>query len=524
MQKQTKTKESGKKMAKKEILSRLNLKDYNNELEQILDRKDFQSQAKNLLLSMFYKLEIGYKDYIAIKKDSLSKEEFLEGLMNIIKEKCNKIELIKPNEEDINEKKHYAIPEENTIACYQNEASILHALLELDKKYFLMQNIESMLKFPLQEMLEEGYELDIKEVITNLDGWSWNNNFDKQDRIDFFLIYEILRILMGNSFMYEWKRDRRERNTNYLNEIRQKSEEIYEQICKYCIACNLNKKDFFNKKLSEAKKEIAKMEDKSKFVEEKYARKTELTDKIKQIDRALASRKILNEEFERRNEKLPEVCKIFSISDLEEILQKEKEQFVKEKDEISLILQPKKYLKKIQGLEEEIDLVENSGYKTATESKNEKQLIDMQLSFIEEFKKILSGAENKKELQNLIYKFRYYIYLPIKVNGQIIEIKDVPELKPELEKFEKKLITKACKQKALIIINQDISYNAKIMQKILNTKQIELSDITAIFTKEKDQISISVFDGDVLDRTESVTKDKEKDFRIKFDKKIKLFI
>ena len=148
----------------------------------------------------------------------------------------------------------------------------------------------------------------------------------------------------------------------------------------------------------------------------------------------------------------------------------------------------------------------------------------MQLIFIENMKKILSLTEDKKTLQDLIYKFRYYIYLPIKINNEIMEIKDIPEIKPELEKLEKKLITKACKQKALIIINQDIGYNAMIMKKIINTRLVELSSITAIFTKVDDNINISIFDGEVQDRIETVKKDKEKDFRIKFDKKIKLFM
>lgn len=43
------------------------LKDYNNLLEEILDRKTFSSIAKNLYLSMIYKLEIAYKDYSRCK-------------------------------------------------------------------------------------------------------------------------------------------------------------------------------------------------------------------------------------------------------------------------------------------------------------------------------------------------------------------------------------------------------------------------------------------------------------------------
>ena len=44
-------------MKKKNILSKINLKDYNNEVEEILEKKNFSSNVKNLLLSMFYKIE-----------------------------------------------------------------------------------------------------------------------------------------------------------------------------------------------------------------------------------------------------------------------------------------------------------------------------------------------------------------------------------------------------------------------------------------------------------------------------------
>ena len=328
-------------MAKKEILARFNFKDYNKELEQVLDGKDFQSQVKNLLLSMFYKLEIGYKDYMTVKKDSISKEAFLENIMYIIREKCDEVELIKPNEENQDEKKYYAYPEEKKIACYQNEASILHAILELGNKSFIIQN-EDVIKNPLQLMLKEGYELDIKEVLTNFDGWAWNNNLDKTDKIDYFLIYELLRIIMGNSFMYDWKRDRRNDN-NYLKEIRKKSRELYEAICKYCIAINPKGKKYTSAELKKIKEELASMENKTVFLKEKYEKKKELTDKLKLIDRIINNNELLKEEFISRNSKLPDESKIFSISDLEEIIETEKNDTIKQNEEVNEILKPKNY-------------------------------------------------------------------------------------------------------------------------------------------------------------------------------------
>ena len=44
-------------MSKDDILTKFKTKDYNNELEEILERKEFSNDVKNLLLSMLYKIE-----------------------------------------------------------------------------------------------------------------------------------------------------------------------------------------------------------------------------------------------------------------------------------------------------------------------------------------------------------------------------------------------------------------------------------------------------------------------------------
>ena len=58
-------------MTKKEFFSKL--KNYNNELEQVLEKKEFSSDIKNLLLGMFYKIEVSYKDYQNLAKTVFGK-------------------------------------------------------------------------------------------------------------------------------------------------------------------------------------------------------------------------------------------------------------------------------------------------------------------------------------------------------------------------------------------------------------------------------------------------------------------
>ena len=47
---------------KENLLGKIVQKDYNNELEKDIETKDFDEVVKNLLLSIFYKVEISYKD------------------------------------------------------------------------------------------------------------------------------------------------------------------------------------------------------------------------------------------------------------------------------------------------------------------------------------------------------------------------------------------------------------------------------------------------------------------------------
>ena len=62
-------------MGTENILSKITPKDYHNELEVILDDKDFKEDVKNLLLSCVYKIEAGYEDYKMVKRIVETKKE-----------------------------------------------------------------------------------------------------------------------------------------------------------------------------------------------------------------------------------------------------------------------------------------------------------------------------------------------------------------------------------------------------------------------------------------------------------------
>ena len=85
---------------KEEFFSKF--KDYNKELEKILEKKDFSKDTKNLLLSMFYKIEMSYNDYFTVKRKTISKQEYLENILNNVKN-SNFIRVVKTNEKELKE-------------------------------------------------------------------------------------------------------------------------------------------------------------------------------------------------------------------------------------------------------------------------------------------------------------------------------------------------------------------------------------------------------------------------------------
>ena len=77
------------------MLKKLIKKDKNEELERILEEKQIDEQAKNLLQGILYKIEVSYKDYQKVKGLDKTEEEYVGQLILNIKKKCNQIKVVK---------------------------------------------------------------------------------------------------------------------------------------------------------------------------------------------------------------------------------------------------------------------------------------------------------------------------------------------------------------------------------------------------------------------------------------------
>ena len=82
-------------MKKENFLEKIVQKDYSNQLEKIIETKDFSEDVKNLLQAIIYKLETSYKDYKKVKRDVETKQEYIERILKAIKENCNQIIIAK---------------------------------------------------------------------------------------------------------------------------------------------------------------------------------------------------------------------------------------------------------------------------------------------------------------------------------------------------------------------------------------------------------------------------------------------
>ena len=122
---------------KKNLLEKIVKKDYNNELEKILEEKQFDENVKNTLLGILYKIEAAYKDLETVKKDIETKEEYISNILDIMKNDCDSIKIIKMNDEEnkIPQNKTYLInKEKKEIIAYPIERKLLYSIAKIGKK------------------------------------------------------------------------------------------------------------------------------------------------------------------------------------------------------------------------------------------------------------------------------------------------------------------------------------------------------------------------------------------------------
>lgn len=341
-------------------------KDYNNELEKVLEKKYFNENVKNILLNILYKIETAYKDYEKVKQDVETKEEFIENIIRNIRNNCETIKLVQPNSEEskiIGNKTFLVEKNKKRIICYNVERKLLYCISKISKQEEIVKNNYFLVNKTLSNLINTGNNINMVEPLRDFNGYSWTTIPREIESIEHNLIYQNLIILVGNKFLNNWIYNK-EFVMDYMELFREKMEEIYSKKVAKDIIENLekisillevkfdakSKKEFLTIK-SEIEKKIGELEDNKKFVESITLEKKRLTNEIKKIDETINDKNMIQEEYNNRNEKLPLKEKIFSIRILSKIMTEEREEKIEELEKLNELLNPQKFVKHKQELE-----------------------------------------------------------------------------------------------------------------------------------------------------------------------------
>ena len=523
-----KRKESIMLQKKKNLLEKLVKKDYNNELEKILEEKQFGENVKSTLLSILYKVEASYKDYQTVKKDVENKEEYISNILEIIKNNCNSIKIIKMSDKEnqIPNNKTYIInKEKNEIIAYPIERKILYAISKIGKRDKIIKDEYFLINETLSDLINVGNNIDTVEPLRDFNGYSWTTIQQEIESIEHNLIYQNLRILVGNEFLEKWVKNN-EYIIDYYDLFKERLENLYgkknkekitEQISKISILLsakfNIEKKQEMLECKEKIHEELQKIQDKEKFIEKTSERKLELSEKIKKIDTTISDKELLQEEYKTRNEDLPLEKKIFSMRILSKIMQQEKEECYKEIEELNKILNPQNFVNYQKEKEEKYKYLEILNDETQ-DKELEKQKIEFQKTFLNMIKNKITKAETKQEIEKIIFDFRYYLLLPYDYQEKICEVE---KLKKLINEVSEKIIDKAIDLKAIERISNNSETNYDILKNIFKVRIINLTDAYLKITKEKDKYFLQIFDENIFE--EKVEINKPEELEIKLNKK-----
>lgn len=358
------------------FLGRIVKKDYNNELETILEKKSFNEDVKSILLNILYKVETSYKDYKQVKQNVQTKEEFIQNLINIIQKECDEIKLVKPYSEEskiIGNKTFLVEKNKKRIICHNVERKLLYCISKINKKDKIIKDKYFIINETLSNLINTGNNINNVEPLRDFNGYSWTTIPREIESVEHNIIYQNLVLLVGNEFLDKWIKNK-EVIIDYMEDFENIMEERYGKKFTKDFIKNLKdisillevKFDSKNKeKILKVKEEInekiREIEDNKKFVEDVTKKKRKLTKEIKNIDEVMNDKKMLQEEYERRNKYLPLEEKIFSVRILSKIMIEERKKKIEELENLNQLLIPQnfvKYKKELEKKEEVLKLLD----------------------------------------------------------------------------------------------------------------------------------------------------------------------
>lgn len=495
------------------------LKDYNAELDNVLDNKYFSSNIKNLLLNLVYKLEISYRDFEVVKRCVRSKEDFLNEIIETIRLYCDNVKTVEPDSNQAKMLIRHKVraltnEKERSILAYPTELALLYAISDISPKYFYIDE-EFLIKSRFQTALVNGYNYNNIEILKDFSGWSWDRTYDENfDYIDNLIYYNLLAIL-GEKFLYEWRTYGSTRR-NFIEEAEEyakyfSNDNLYFRSLYKLLYISAQDKPQIDEQLKDYAKELKKMENRAKYFENAKVQKEKLENKLKKINLLLTDDKLLKKQVEKLNAKNEKKVR---ASSYKKLLLSERVKITKEIEKIAFLLKPTNFMSYKQKLKTTIEIY--------SEAKDfEEVLVECQKNFLEIMYKRLCKMEKTEDIITVIYELRYYRKL--KVSKDIV-IEDFEELEIMFDKVLKKAVTMLCKSGAMKILSMDVNLNFEIIKYILDTKIIKLEQIKVAFAIDVEGIIIKVYDKDIFEKQGRKKIDIRKaSLEVKTGHKIKLF-
>lgn len=554
-------------MSKEDIFSKIQIVDYNNVLENVLETKDFTVDVKNLLLDMFYKIENGYEDYKTIKVNVASKKVFLKKVVEIIEKKCNRIDLVKPMSEDSKELEEQNVnyivdKEKGSIKVYHNERMMLEALITLNQNDIYIDEKYELYENAIKYVLLKGDVISNSEVIRDFDGWSWGITPSQILNKNVNIIYQNLLMLLGNSFIQKWitgieedddieipsneilrskynsdfgltkEEIIKDQKVDYIQLIKEKieekcgkenSENYFDKLLRAALVIGCNNDDAQKEKiLNEIKKvneELESMKDNRVFLESMFEKKKKITTKIKDIDKILSNEELLKEDYKNRNSKLQNKDKIFSVSHLVLMYKKARKDYLKEIDKCNKMMEPREFVNNKMELESLKNFYESLEITKESKTDESPFMIDLQIAFLSCIQYIVSKVENKFEIEDLLYEVRYYKHIPYNSGN----LGKSAKLKSQVNDIEEILIPKACNIKILIEISENKELNFNLLKNIFDSKIANLDNMYYELKYHKGIIKITIYDTNVEENIVEQQITENVELKVKLNKKIKIF-
>ena len=494
--------------------SRLLQKDYSEELEEICESKRFDKEAQNLLLSMLYKADGAYNDYRTVKREVPSKEEFLENIIEIVKNYCKEIEIAKPNselEKELNKSRCKVVEEEpdnkynkeQKVIFFPNEKVILYSIIKagLDK-------INTNLSLKDKSMLgaiQIGKCISSSEVIRDFNGFSWSQIVSEIESLECNAVYTDLTFLLGEKYVDNLKSSNIEKlNTVVEAELLEQMQKI---ATKFYLEYDENQARIVEQNLKKDKDELEKMEAGSEYVENISNIKKDLLNKIKEIDEQLNDPKELRNAYINHNKNLPNEQKIFSVSHYEEMIQKQRQDILNKIEGYNKLQNPIEFVKIKQELENRIKFAEEV---------NTIQIEDLQKVFFKDFSKILGDLNEKDRLIDYIYKIRYLKYLPVSQDKLMKDVIDFTDL-------EKNTIEKCIEKNVITPISNNAKTDYLLLKSLFETRNISIEGLLVKLNVKDGKLISEIYDGDILDSTNEVELPKGSNIHLRKTKKVKIF-